>query len=194
MSGPPREPSWAIRFREDHGGDADILEFRSYDFAPASVCGTPRVMAGSINDFDRTTFPPSIRVGRELLFLPHPQDPGLATFVERNKIPEASRADVWALLLEPFLDTEFSPDEQARTRRLLAAAGIPPSEIEEIRGRVGDAMLRYNSLLWEWIHLGLYDLLTAMRPGPLGAGSYEALYWWAMEIALRPDGRGERKA
>ncbi len=55
-------------------------------------------------------------------------------------------------------------------------------------------MYRYNfgTMLWEWVHLGLYDLLLAIQDDLSWtlSGGMEAFYWEAMSIAeqgkLRP--------
>lgn len=49
----------------------------------------------------------------------------------------------------------------------------------------------FDSMLWEWVHLGLFDLLAAAT-GPLVNSSLQAelgdpaaFYTWAMQIAER---------
>ncbi|MFJ8958640.1 hypothetical protein ACIRG5_04575 [Lentzea sp. NPDC102401] len=75
---------------------------------------------------------------------------------------------------EPFLDTSFSA-----------------AQIAAIRARLTPLMRAYNfdSMLWDWTHLGLYDLLRALngtlvRPSsPATLGDPFEVYRWAMEIA-----------
>ena len=73
------------------------------------------------------------------------------------------RIDIWGLLLDPFLDTEFSREQQEQTLQLRGRCGISSAEVEAIRARVEPAMISYNfdSMLWDWVHLGLTDILDA---------------------------------
>ncbi|MFD3701591.1 hypothetical protein ACFWUP_00435 [Nocardia sp. NPDC058658] len=101
--------------------------------------------------------------------------------------------DIWGDLLEPFLDTSFDDEHQRRTETRLRRAGVSAEEIVEIRGRVERAMLSYNfdSMLWDWTYLGLYDLLSAAngvlaRPAARAKlGDPAQFYHWAMRIAVR---------
>jgi hypothetical protein len=66
---------------------------------------------------------------------------------------------------------------------LLAENGITRDEARHIRDEVGKRMLAYNSILWDWTHLGMCDLLEAHRG--LGERRFRNFYAWAQEIALR---------
>lgn len=82
------------------------------------------------------------------------------------------------------------------TDNRLREAGLSQEEVVGIRQRLTPLMHAYNfdSMLWDWIHLGLCDLLDAAT-GPLvklvnpslqaTLGDPVALYAWAMEIAER---------
>src|SRR5205814_6744913 len=106
--------------------------------------------------------------------------------------PIVRRLDVWSLLLEPFLDTSFDEADQARTAAVLARAGITPAACAALREEVGPAMIAYNfdSMLWDWAHLGLCDALCARR-GQLGGARFRlpdaefaSFYRRAMTLAL----------
>ena len=45
---------------------------------------------------------------------------------------------------------------------MITEAGFGAAEVRGIRQRVGRRVLRYNAVLWDWCHLGLYDLLQAL--------------------------------
>ena len=45
-------------------------------------------------------------------------------------------------------------------------------------------MLKYDSVLWEWVNLGLSDVLSSMRK-KLTDQQFEKFYWEAIEIEVR---------
>lgn len=191
--------------------DSDGISFADYPFFPASVFPAGRVAATDIDDIDLLAPPPTVRVGAELLYVSAVHRDELKEFAETHRIPVASRHDrVWSDILEPFLDTEFDEAFQRRTMRRLHAAGLDASQVEELRVRFAPAMWLYNFAIprWEWVHLGLFDLLEATHPesaypdddvsrrlregfrippGPFcTAEEYPGIYWEAMRIALLP--------
>ncbi len=127
----------------------------------------------------------------ETLFVPGRQCDELRAFGARYRIPLVQRTYVWDLLLEPYVSTEFTDAADRRTREELLAIAFTDEEITEIRARFGPAMTAYNGVLWDWVHLGLYDLLLALtgalteREYALGPDEYRQTYWWAMEVADR---------
>lgn len=161
------------------------IEFRSYPFRPASVSEEPAVHFDLIKDVDLSKSPPEVRLkSGEILFISATQSKELEAFAARFRIAALNRVDVWADLLEPFLDTEFSLAEQEKTLRRLEEQGFSRREIASIRKTVKDPVLLYNSVLWEWVHLGLFDVLEAVSR-QTSAGRFEEFYWYAMEIANR---------
>jgi hypothetical protein len=159
--------------------------------------------ASAIRDADPAGAPPEIRtLSGETLFVSAMQRQELERFCRATQIPVRKRPDIWGDLLEPFLDTEFTPKHEAVTLSRLRQAGLTDTEIDQIRARVGPLMLAYNSVHWDWCHLGLFDLLDAvttdslpeylrsrlreMRREPVEITRF---YAWAMRIA---DGAGPR--
>ncbi|MGK3208019.1 hypothetical protein [Amycolatopsis sp. MEPSY49] len=177
-----------VTFAEDH------ICFQQYPFAGASVHPTGVVTPDRIRDAEPRATPPEIRTTRgETLFVPHDRRAGLEEFCRRHGIAVVRRRDVWADLLEPFLDTEVGAEAERATDERLQRAGIPRSEVTRIRERLTPLMTAYNfdSMLWEWAYLGLFHLLSAVN-GPLvppriraGAGDPAKLHAWAMAIAER---------
>jgi hypothetical protein len=98
----------------------------------------------------------------------------LERFCRASQVPIRKRPDIWGDLLEPFADTEFTPQYEAVTLSRLHQAGLTGTEIDQIRARVGPLMLACNAFHWDWAHLGLADLLDAVTtdslPGHLRAG------------------------
>jgi hypothetical protein len=173
--------------------DAEVA-FRAYPFAPASVYPGGVVSCSDIREALPEMWPPEIRTqSGEVLFVPATQKDQLLAAAARHALPIVRRIDVWALILEPFLDTEFSEQSQQRTIEILHENGISRELCEALRQEFEPAMYHYNfaTFLWEWVHLGLYDLFSAMSSvsSNLLAGrkgrSFATFYWEAMEIANR---------
>lgn len=149
--------------------------------------------AADVRDADPEATPPELRTrSGETVFLRAGRGAELERFRARNGIPLRRRPDVWCDLLEPFLDTWFTPEEEAATLDRLDRAGLGPAEVAGIRERVAPLMRAYNHMLWEWQGLGLGDLLAAAagslvpdhhRIPPQERAAFRA---WAMEIADRP--------
>jgi hypothetical protein len=176
----------SVTFGPDH------IVFAGYEFPWASVHPHGVLTAAHIRDASMQVGPPEIRTrSGETLFLSWDDKAGLEQFCQRHAIPLTGRLDVWGNLFEPFLDTEFSPEHQAATDARLHAVGLSQESIDSIRARLTPLMRAYNfdSMLWDWTHLGLYDLLKALNghlvhPAlPASLGDLDEVYRWAMEIA-----------
>lgn len=148
--------------------------------------------AAAIQDADPAATPPEVRTkAGEVLFVSATQRQDLERFCQASQIRIRKRPDVWGDLLEPFIDTEFTPQQQAATLSRLHQAGLTDAEIEQIRARVRPLMLAYNALHWDWYHLGLADLLDAATTAPItehhraSPGETTSFYAWAMGIANR---------
>lgn len=102
----------------------------------------------------------------------------------RNGTTIEKRNSNWDFINEPFLDTQFSEDAQQKTIALLEKRGISKSELQSIRDKVRKPMLRYNSVVWEWVNLGLEDVLLVMKK-KLSRSAFEKFYWEAIEIDIR---------
>ncbi|MEM8532620.1 MAG: hypothetical protein AAGF95_17380, partial [Chloroflexota bacterium] len=136
--------------------------------------------------------PPEIRTYQgEVLFVSALQKDVLIEVAQTHNIPLVQRVDVWSLILEPFLDTELDEQMKLFTQHKLAENGVSRVYCTQLRERFGPIMYVYNfdTLLWEWVHLGLYDLLCAhkmFRRHLIPADQdFNVVYWEAMEIAER---------
>jgi hypothetical protein len=177
-----------VRFAEDR------ICYLSYDFPGATVYPSGPVTPAQIRDADWTTARPELRTTHgETLFIPRRQWAEFEQFCRRHGIIKKYRPSTWSDLLEPFLDTWFDADDQRATEQRLHEAGLSPAEITAIRQRLAPVMNAYNfdSGLWDWVDLGLFDLLSAVS-GPLvkrslreTLGDPATLYTWAMRIAER---------
>jgi hypothetical protein len=174
--------------------DETGIAFTDYPFAAASVYPSGVWVWSDVASVDPKCAPPEVRTPRgEVLFVPASQREELTTWVRHTGLFVVRRVDVWGLLLEPFLDTELSEADQLRVARVLGDCGVSPDEAERIRSSVRRAMVAYNfdSGLWDWCGLGLFDVLSALSGELSGARhrlpdeEFRHFYWSAMEIAGR---------
>lgn len=178
---------WSVDFSESG------IAFAQYPYPAASLAATGKVAWSHVVSIDSTATPPEIRVLGEILFVPAPMREALVEWSVRHCVAHVRHIDVWALLLEPYLDTAFTDDDADRTLRVLEANGVTNTEVAQVRTEVGICMRRYNleSGLWDWCHLGLLDLLEAHRGVLTGEScrldddAFRRFYRRAMELALR---------
>lgn len=145
----------------------EFLQFEGYPFKPASISQGGPLPLTQIRDVDVSATPPQIRTHQgETLFVSAMQRDELQKVVDTARLPTIKRYDVWADVLEPYLDTEFTAAAQRRTLDSLNAHGFPEPEVAQIRRRVERRMMAYNFgvPLWEWVYLGLFDVLSAFQP------------------------------
>lgn len=121
---------------------------------------------------------------QEVLFIREEDTPAWIAWGNSMGIPSSNRLDLWALLNEPFLDTVFSQEKQDQSFARLAENGLDRKEVLGIRQKVQSQMLMYNTVLWEWVHLGHYDVLLSRKKYSLQRLS-QSFYQWSMGIGLR---------
>ena len=164
----------------------DSVTIENYPFEPSSVFPGRTVPAAEIVSVQLDATPPVFQVGGEMIFISAGYKLELEQFALRNGIPVTRQTLNWDNLLDPFLDTEFSQDYILRTSRMLEKNGFEPAEIEAIRNEVSEQMYKYNfdTMLWEWVSLGLADVLSAMRV-KYDRDRFRDFYRRAMEIEIR---------
>ncbi|MCU7826720.1 hypothetical protein [Kitasatospora sp. DSM 101779] len=157
---------------------------------PADAGGERIIPATAVRDADPDASPPEIRTASgETVFVSATQRADLELFCTANRIPRQSRPDVWGDLLEPFLDTEFTPERQVATRTRLRQVGLGDEEVADIRAEVAPLIRAYNAVHQDQHHLGLADLLDAATAAwipehqQIDAADGGAFRRWAMEIA-----------
>ena len=182
--------TWQVEFSPEG------LRYEAYPFAPSVAARRALVRWTIVRDADPNATPPEVRLkSGETLFVTRTQKAELASTLARAGIPIVSRPDVWHWLLEPYLDTQFTPSDTEQTLARLESAGVSPKETDAIRAKVGRFMLAYNAIHWDWVHLGLDDLLVARHSlitrawQRVRGQSFAEFYWWAMAIADRPTPR-----
>jgi hypothetical protein len=164
----------------------NTITFVGYPFEPSKAFKQATFQPSDIDNIDPTGYPPTIKVGEELLFVSAKQTDELKLFAAANNIRIVDRPDIWNWILEPFLDTELTTETEERLKILLENYGLTVENVKTLRAEVETQMLKYNfdTMLWEWGALGLSDVLRAMRT-KYDKEQYREFYKKSMEIALR---------
>lgn len=172
--------------------DRDSIRFGDYPFPPAAVFPDGCLDFESIREVSVRSAPPEVRTHTgEILFISANHVRSLEKAVRRNSLPVVERVDIWHHILSSFLDTET---DDGKALAVLHENRISENECRELREFVAPAMRAYNcdSGLWDWTHLGLYDVLCALvENGPepachafvLPRNEFELFYRRAMVVA-----------
>lgn len=172
----------------------DSIQFYNYPFSAASVYPSGKVEIIDIREIIINFFPPALLTQKnELLFVSQDQvdSDTLAEFAKKHNIDVVARMDLWSMILDEFLDTEFSSEDKERTLNVLEEQGVTKSHCHQLRQRLSGVMFSYNfdSCLWEWCYLGLYDVLNACagnmvkREHAMSKDEFRDFYVEAMRIA-----------
>lgn len=169
------------------------IQFQKYPFQASSIYRNGNVPSKDISEILITRFPLEVRLKRgEVLFVSAVHKESLKLFAKSNKIPIVSRVDTWSFICEEFLDTVFSDEDKERVYRLLENEGLDKNIVSETRQFLYIPMMAYNSIMWDWAHLGLYDVLMAISGQfPYGEKvkfteeAFHDFYWKAMKLAMR---------
>jgi hypothetical protein len=163
----------------------DFLKIKNYPFEPSIAYKQVQLKAEYIKDIDYNSYPPTVRVGDELIFVTREKKDQLEEFVKRNDIKTVERPMIWGWILEPFLDTGFTQETDERLTKLLNNYGLTTDQIKSLRKEVETQMLKYNfdTMIWEWGGFDTLDVLKAMRT-KYNKEQYRDFYKRAMEIAL----------
>ena len=161
------------------------MTFLNYPFEPSIAFRRSVFKAEEIKSVDLSSIPPAIEINNDLIFISAMFKDELIAFCKANDIKSIERTDVWCLILEPYLDTEFTDDKSIANEKLLAECGLTKESVSAMREEIGEQMYKYNfdTMLWEWVHLGLEDVLSAMRT-KYSKDEFNDFYWRAMKIAL----------
>lgn len=141
------------------------IRFENYPYPPASVYPDGEVLYAEIQEINSQSAPPEIWTKEgDILFISAMQREELKAKAREQNIPDICRADVWDMILDPFLDTTFTKEEEERTIKRLEEQGVSRKEVMRLREELKDVMIAYNfdSMLWDWVHLGLSDALDAL--------------------------------
>jgi len=129
----------------------DFLKIENYPFEPSVAYRQTIFTTNQIENIDLKSYPPTFKVGKELIFLTSEKKVELEEFAIKNNIKTVERPWIWDWILEPFLDTEFTNETDQRLTRLLESYGLKKEQVKSLRKEVETQMLKYNfdTMLWE---------------------------------------------
>ncbi|MBI5550809.1 MAG: hypothetical protein HY911_04820 [Desulfobacterales bacterium] len=145
--------------------EGGVLRFTSYPFEPAAVFPYGAVGVDPIAEVN-LGYPSQVRLkDGDILFVPQQGKEALITFINQNDVRVERRISIWDALLEPFLDTWVDQETIDRQFAWFERIGLVRNAVDAWRREVAVAMMAYNfgTNLWEWVQLGLYDVLIAQR-------------------------------
>jgi hypothetical protein len=165
--------------------ESDYLEIDGYPFQPSIAYGQTKIPSDIIDEIDIESYPPTIKVKNELIFLTSEKRDELKEFAHRHNLKAVKRPDIWGWILAPFLDTEFTKETDERLSGLLNEYGLTEEIVNSIRKEIKTQMLKYNfdTMLWEWGGLGAEDVLKAMRT-KYNEEDFKEFYDKVMKLAL----------
>ena len=172
--------------------DDDFIQIENYPFEPSIAYRQTIFTPDQIDDIDFKAWPPTIRINDELIFLTSEKKSELEDFAQKHHIKTVERRDIWDGILEPFLDTEYTPEIDQRVTRFLESYGLTTDQVKSLRMEVETQMLKYNfsTMLWEWGGFDASDVLRAMRT-KYNQDEFRDFYKRVMAIALLTPKCGE---
>ncbi|MDF4202627.1 hypothetical protein PXD56_06665 [Maribacter sp. SA7] len=144
-------------------GQNEIL-IMDYPFEPSIAYPESTILAEDIDCMALEFGVCKVHVKHDVVFVSSEQKEALEDFAERNNIPLIPQNWNWDWILEPYLDTEFTKENEERCLQRLVENGFTCKEVNAIRKEVGKQMYAYNfdTMLWDWCSLSLSDVLSAM--------------------------------
>ncbi|WP_298312307.1 hypothetical protein [uncultured Aquimarina sp.] len=171
-------------------GDSEIHEstifISNYPFEPSIAYPEKLIKATKIDTICVDFGTLKIKIKDDIIFVSAEKKDQLKMFAERNNIPLIPYSWNWDWILEPYLDTEFTEENNKRITARLLENGFSKTEIDIIRKEVGKQMYKYNfdTMLWDWCSLSLFDVLSAMR-AKYTKEKFREFYKRAIEIEKR---------
>ncbi|WP_424000683.1 hypothetical protein [Maribacter sp. IgM3_T14_3] len=162
------------------------IEISEYPFEPSIAYPTAVISAMDIECMSVDFTVCKIHVKNDILFVTAEQKEKLKQFAESNNIRLIPQSWNWDWILEPYLDTELTKENEERCLARLMENGFTSLEVDTIRAEVKDQMYAYNfdTMLWDWCSLGLSDVLSAMR-SKYSKEEFRKFYKRALEIEKR---------
>jgi dipeptidase len=166
-------------------GEKEII-IGEYPFEPSIAYPTAMISANDIECMAVDFGVGKIHIKDDIIFVSAEQKETLKQFAESNNIRLIRQSWNWDWILEPYLDTEFTKDNEKRCLERLIENGFSPTEVDDIRNEVKDQMYAYNfdTMLWDWCSLSLPDVLSAMR-AKYSKEEFRKFYKRALEIEKR---------
>ncbi|TDT45612.1 hypothetical protein CLV90_2702 [Maribacter spongiicola] len=166
-------------------GEKDII-ISEYPFEPSIAYPTAVISAMDIECMAVDFTVCKIHVKDDIIFASAEHKEKLKQFAESNNIRLITQSWNWDWILEPYLDTEFTKENERRALERLLENGFTANEVDTIREEVKNQMYAYNfdTMLWDWCSLSLPDVLCAMR-AKYNKEQFRDFYKRALEIEKR---------
>lgn len=161
--------------------ERDRILIPRYPFAPGSCRKNLAIGAADVIEADPRQC--TLRLANEIIYLPGWPHDELIAFCTSNQVPVRERYNIWADILEPYVDTSFSSTEVAERRNRLRAAQISTWTVVRLRCLYFLPIVIYQGIAGEWTGLHHYDLLDSLRALRL-VGLYGVVYRHTMTVAL----------
>lgn len=164
----------------------DEIYISDYPFEPSIAYPEKRILPKEIQYVSADFGVCRIYTEDDIVFVTAAQKEELLAFAKKHELQLKKHSWNWDWLLEPYLDTEFTPENKKLVSERLREVGIDKLETDEIRKEVERQMIKYNfeTMLWDWCSLGLHDVLCAMRAKYVKS-EFEVFYKRAIEIDKR---------
>ena len=145
-------------------GESSIV-ISDYPFEPSIVYPSASIEAHEIDAISLEFGVCKVYVKDDIVFVSAEKKKELELFAKVHNLKLIPYSWNWDLLLEPYLDTEFTKENEQRVLERLLENGFTANEIDAIRAEVKKQMYAYNfdTMLWDWCSLSLSDVLSAMR-------------------------------
>jgi len=160
--------------------DRDALRYQAYPVRYPALSALGRIKAIEVElvfcGYDGYQI--LLRNGNVILF-PREKEIALYEFVLRNRITTVHGTDPWNLITEPYLDQSYTAEETQKSLERLGELGFDPREVESIRKKVGPSLFAYNVFVWEWVSMGLLEVLHTCKVAS------EDFYRWVIAISKR---------
>jgi len=171
-------------------GESEIREseivITKYPFEPSIAYPTAILSAKDIDCMSVDFTVCKVHVKNDIIFISSELKEKLKQFADTNNIRLIPQNWNWDWILEPYLDTEFTKENEQRALERLLENGFTTNEVDTIRAEVKNQMYAYNfdTMLWDWCSLGLSDVLSAMR-AKYSKEQFREFYKRALEIEKR---------
>lgn len=145
--------------------NATEIVISEYPFEPSVAYPNKVIFAKDIDSFSLDFGVCKIYIENDIVFVSAEKKKAMRQFAEANEIKLTTQSMNWDWILEPFLDTEFTNENEKLVLARLIENGFESVEVDTIRHEVKKQMLTYNfdTMLWDWSSLSLIDVLSAMR-------------------------------
>ncbi|WP_422107786.1 hypothetical protein [Winogradskyella sp.] len=162
------------------------IEISEYPFEPSIAYPNKTIQTNEIDAISADFGICRLYVADDIIFISEERKEELKKFAENNSIRLFKHSWNWDWILEPYLDTEFTKENDQHALERLIENGIKENEVDQIRAEVGVQMYKYNfdTMLWDWCSLGLTDVLSAMR-AKYDRNEFRDFYKRAIEIDKR---------